>query len=253
MPDGIYAMIMSNQPDSQGTGMPSLDAVITGLRPGDNVVFQVDNIIDYVPFVRLFCDDVVKNGRKLIHFRFASHAPLMSVDFAGDCHDLNPAAGFEAFIGSILSIIEQAGKGACYVFDCLSDLAVDWYSDIMLGNFFQLTCPYLFEFDTYAYFALIRNRHASQVIEAIQNTAQVIIDVYHHGDGIYVHPIKVFKRHSPTMYMLHELHGKALTPVTRSSDVARFFSDTLHSRLDFTETRVDTWKVTLQHASNVIE
>ncbi|MEX2683787.1 MAG: PEP/pyruvate-binding domain-containing protein [Candidatus Sigynarchaeota archaeon] len=244
---------MSRQPASQGTGMPSLDAVITGLRPGDNVVFQVDKVLDYMPFVRLFCDDVVKNGHKLIYFRFASHAPLLPGDIAADRHDLNPAAGFEAFIGSILSIIERAGKGACYVFDCMSDLAADWYSDIMLGNFFQLTCPYLFDFDTFAYFALVRNRHASQVIEAIQNTAQVIIDVYHHGDGIYVHPIKVFKRHSPTMYMLHELRGKDLVPITRSSDVARFFSDTLHSRFDFTETRVDTWKVTLQHASTVID
>ncbi len=244
---------MSSQPAIQGTGMPSLDAVITGLRPGDNVVFQVDDVPDYIPFVHLFCSDAVKNGRKLVYFRFASHGSLLPKGVIAEHHELNPAAGFEAFISSILSVIEQKGKGACYVFDCLSDLAADWYSDIMLGNFFQLTCPYLFDFDTYAYFALVRNRHASQVIDAIQNTAQVIIDVFHHGDGIYVHPIKVFKRHSPTMYMLHDLHGNALIPITRSSDVARFFSDTRHSWLDLTETRVDTWKVTLQHASTVIE
>jgi hypothetical protein len=244
---------MDSQPDIQRTGMPSLDAVITGLRPGDNVVFQVDNVLDYVPFVQLFCQDAVMRGHKLVYFRFASHASLLPLDATIDVHELNPAAGFEAFIGSILSTIEQRGTGACYVFDCLSDLAVDWYSDIMLGNFFQLTCPYLFDFGTFAYFALVRNRHASQVIDAIQETAQVIIDVYHYGRGVYLHPIKVFKRHSPTMYMLHELRGKELTPITRSSDVARFFSSTRHPWLDLAETRADTWKVTLQHASGVIE
>jgi hypothetical protein len=180
--------IMDSQPATQSTGLPSLDTVITGLRPGDNVVFQVEKVLDYVPFVHLFCQDVIKRGHELIYFRFASHAPLLPTDVTADIHELNPAAGFEAFIGSILSTIENSGTGACYVFDCLSDLAVDWYSDIMLGNFFQLTCPYLFAFDTYAYFALVRNRHASQVIDAIQNTAQVIIDIYHHGESVYIHP-----------------------------------------------------------------
>lgn len=233
--------------------MASLDAVITGLRPGDNVVFQVDDVPDYAPFARRFSVDAAKCGHMPVYFRFASHQPLLPAEIPAEVHELNPAAGFEGFIGSILSIIEQRGKGACYVFDCLSDLAADWYSDIMLGNFFQLTCPYLFEFDTYAYFALVRNRHASQVIDAIQNTAQVIIDIYHNGGRVYIHPIKVFKRHSPTMYMLHELRGETLEPITRSSDVARFFSDIRHSWLDLTETRVDTWKLALQHASGVIE
>ena len=141
---------MDSQPAIPSTGMASLDAVLTGLRPGDNVVFQVDKVIDYVPFVHLFCQDTVKNGHKLIYFRFASHAPLLPPDVAAEVHDLNPAAGFEAFIASILNTIERVGTGACYVFDCLSDLAADWYSDIMLGNFFQLTCPHLFDFDTFA-------------------------------------------------------------------------------------------------------
>lgn len=244
---------MANQPEIQGTGMPSLDGVITGLRPGDNVVFQVDKVSDYVPFVRFFCQDAVSRRHDLVYFRFASHVPLLPPEIPAEVHELNPGGGFEAFLGSILSVIEHHGKGACYAFDCLSDLAVDWYSDIMLGNFFQLTCPYLFKFDTYAYFALLSNRHASQVIDAIQDTAQVIIDIYHYDDGIYLYPIKVFKRHSPTMYMLHKLAGNDLVPMTRSGDVARFFSVTRQPGFDLNESRVDTWKLSFQHAENVIE
>jgi len=50
--------------------------------------------------------------------------------------------------------------GAYYVFDCLSDLAADWFSDRMLGNFFMITCPYLYELDTIAYFALQKHLHS---------------------------------------------------------------------------------------------
>ena len=35
------------------TGMPGLDALLTGLRPGDNVVWEVEGIEDYLPY-RLF-------------------------------------------------------------------------------------------------------------------------------------------------------------------------------------------------------
>jgi pyruvate,water dikinase len=237
----------------QGTGIPSLDHVLTGLQPGDNVVLQVDGIADYIPFVHTFARDARRNGRKLIYFRFAGHQHLLPADVQAITHELNPATGFEAFISVILSVIEAHNVGACYVFDSLSDLAADWYSDIMLGNFFQLACPYLYQFETYAYFAILRNRHASQVIEAIQNTAQVIIDVYRKDTRVFLHPIKVFKRHSPTMYMLHELHEQNLVPITRSSDVSGFFSKIRHPWLDLAETRVDTWRVALLHASSILD
>jgi hypothetical protein len=40
----------------------------------------------------------------------------------------------------------------------------------MVGNFFRVTCPYLYELDTVAYFALFRDRHSFQTIERIRAT-----------------------------------------------------------------------------------
>ena len=37
----------------------------------------------------------------------------------------------------------------------------------------------------------------------IAKTTQLLLDVYHYKGKIYIHPIKVQKRFSPTMYMLH--------------------------------------------------
>ena len=108
-----------------------------------------------------------ESGRRVIYFRFASHPPVVFQGRSVEMHELDPAEGFETFIARIHAVIEAAGRGALYVFDCLSELAADWYSDSMLGNFFMLTCPYLYDLETVAYFALFRNSHSSRAIRPI--------------------------------------------------------------------------------------
>ena len=138
--------------------MPGLDKVLQGLLPGDNVVWEVDSIEDYLPVLGPLCSEASRLRRKLIYFRFARHAPLLKDDCGAEIYQLNPEEGFERFLTEILDVIERAGPGAYYIFDCLSDLAADWFSDRMLGNFFMITCPYLYELDTIAYFRAAEER-----------------------------------------------------------------------------------------------
>ena len=51
---------------------------------------------------------------------------------------------FETFTVDIHNIIEKEGRDAFYVFDCLSELQIRWATDLMMGNFFRVTCPFLF-------------------------------------------------------------------------------------------------------------
>lgn len=67
------------------------------------------------------------------------------------------------------------------MFDCLSDLQAAWATDLMMGNFFRVTCPFLFILDTVAFFPIIRGKHSVQAINKILNTTQLFIDVY--GDS----------------------------------------------------------------------
>ena len=55
------------------TGMPGLDGVLQGLRPGDNVVWEVDGIEDYLPVLGPICQEAFRLQCKLIYFRFARH------------------------------------------------------------------------------------------------------------------------------------------------------------------------------------
>ncbi|MBN1524139.1 MAG: PEP/pyruvate-binding domain-containing protein [Spirochaetales bacterium] len=230
------------------TGLPELDKVFQGVRPGDNIVFQIDSVDDYVPFVHPFCHEAKEEKRELIYFRFADHPELLPKDVDAHTYHLEPNEGFENFISSIFDVIEKFGEGACYVFDCLSDLAADWYSDRMLGNFFMLTCPYLYDFETATYFALFRDHHMAVATNAIHNTAQVVVDVYKKNGDYYLHPLKVYKRHSPTMYMLHHWKNKSFTPVTESMVIAGIMTSVPQPWLDFTLQEYDTWTKTFYRA-----
>ena len=149
------------------SGMDSLDEILDGIMPGDNIVWQVDNINDFIPTLDPYFDYINKNKEKLVYFRFANHAPFVPDHIPAIRYELNPHEGFEPFISKILNVIEEHGKGVYYIFDSLSDLAVDWYSDRMLGNFFMLTCPYLYIFDTVTYFVLLKDSHTSLAVNAI--------------------------------------------------------------------------------------
>ncbi|AKJ64398.1 phosphoenolpyruvate synthase [Kiritimatiella glycovorans] len=227
--------------------------MLHGLRPGDNVVLQVGRMDEYSPLVEPFYRANLAEGKKLIYFRFARHRPLIPDDAGAEVHHLHPEAGFERFITETLDIIERAGPGACYVFDCLSDLAVDWYSDRMLGNFFMLACPYLYRLDTIAYFALLRNNHSSLAIDAIRRTAQVVMTVYRNHRELYVHPQKVDQRYSPTMYVLNHWKGEAFQPVTDSAVTADILSDTTQPWLEFANRRPEVWTRTVMRAQEVCE
>lgn len=223
------------------SGMPGLDRVLQGLMPGDNVVWEVDEIGDYQPVLTPFAREAGRLGRRLIYFRFARHAPLLGPESGAEICRLDPQEGFERFLTAILDRIEQAGPGAFYIFDCLSDLAVDWFSDRMLGNFFMIACPYLYELDTLAYFALIKRQHSFHAIQAIVNTAQVIIEVYRTREQLYIHPQKVWQRYSPSMYSLHRWEGDTFLPVTSSASITDILTRVSRPSLEFTISRPGIW------------
>jgi len=201
------------------SGLPSLDGILQGILPGDNVVWQVDDLDDYVPFVNAFTAWALSQEKPLVYFRFAQHPPLVAAGGAVKIYALDPRDGFEHFITEILTVVGREGRGVCYVFDSLSGLSVDWYSDRMLGNFFRLACPYLYSYDTVAYFGLFRDVHTPLSISAIHTTAQVVLDVYRREGRTCLLPLKVLGRYTPTMYMLHSRTGDTFNGCSR-----RYFS-----------------------------
>ncbi len=231
----------SSTPLSFSSGMKALDDVFQGIMPGDNVVWQTDDFDSYRYFVEPFCRNAVAEGKDLIYFRFADHDPVIPEDVPAFRYELEPQVGFELFISKIFDIMESHGRGGCYVFDCLSSLAVDWNSDRMLGNFFLLTCPYLYRLETVAYFVLFRNYHSPWAIDYIHATSQVVVDVYNSESKIYFQPIKVSARFSPTLYMLHSTDGDRFNPEKHSSVISRIMGDVEQPWMNFNIDNPGIW------------
>lgn len=244
---------MNEATSPHSTGLPGLDRVVQGVTPGDNIVWQIDLIEDYAVLVDAFCADALGRGRKLVYFRFARHPELLSPDRGAEVHVLSPEVGFETFTAQIHKVIEHSGRGAYYVFDCLSDLAADWYSDMMLGNFFLVTCPYLFEMDTVTYFALLRDRHSFDAVSSIRDTTQLLLDIFRHGDKFYVHPLKVHQRHSPTMYLPHAWEDGDFRPVAESSILSDVLAEITSLRVDSASRTLDIWDRKFLQAEELLE
>ncbi|MCC6489904.1 MAG: pyruvate, phosphate dikinase [Candidatus Hydrogenedentes bacterium] len=209
-----------DRPNDLTTGVAALDTLLLGIEAGDNIVWQVESVADYAVFATVFTERAITNGRKTVYVRFGRHAPLLTPRDGLTILAVDPQAGFEPFIDSIHSEIARAGRGAFYVFDCLSDLLADWISDQMIGNFFMLTCPFLYDMDTIAYFALLRDAHAEAATVPIRKTTQLLIDLYRNGDKVYLRPIKVRGRFLRTLHMLHVLQDGRYRSVTESHILA---------------------------------
>lgn len=203
------------------SGIKALDEVLQNLRLGDNVVWQVDNLEDYIYFVGPFVEKALADGRRCIYFRFAPHPPVVPQNQNSiNLLELDPSAGFDSFSGTVQKIIEEQGKHTFYVFDNLSALVEEWATDELLANFFQVTCPFLFELETVTYFALTRGQHAHSAVARIRDTTQILLDVYHVDGKMYLHPLKVWDRYSPQMFLPHEVSGEEWMPVSQSGAAA---------------------------------
>jgi len=235
------------------TGWESLDTIIDHLRKGDNVVWQVDSVDDYERLVALFVKEALSGNQRVVYMRFARHMSLLEERDNLKIYHLNVDNGFESFSSQVHDIITKEGREIYYVFDCLSDLLHVWATDLMIGNFFFITCPYLYELNTIAYFAILRKRHSFKAVARIRETTQVLIDVYNYKGMICIHPLKVQNRYSHTMFFPHKKENDDLLPVINSVEAAELFSHlSLYNSADARH-HLDYWDRLFIQAKNLLE
>ncbi len=199
------------------SGITQLDDLLDDFRLGDNVVWQVASLEDYRHFASAFYRQAVRDQRNFIYLRFGPHAPILKSGPGMVIESFDPRDGFDVFSAQVNRIITHWGKEAFYVFDDLSCLVDWWATDELLASFFQATCPYLYELDTVAYFALDREQHADEAVARIRDTTQVLLDSFRIEEAVHVRPLKVWQRHSPHMFLPHRVERDAWIPVPESA------------------------------------
>ena len=229
--------------DKISSGISEMDTALDHIRLGDNVVWRVSKIEEFVLFMRPYLKQAIADQRNIIYFRFASHEPLIT-DMPGvKIKQIPLSHRFETFTVDIHSIIEQEGKDTFYVFDCLSELQAAWATDLMMGNFFRVTCPFLFELDTVAFFPIIRGKHSVHSINKILDTTQLFLDVYSDSKTVYVRPEKVWNRNSDTMFLPHTYDKDSGTfrPILDGVRSSRFYQALGQAQRSADEQYSDSW------------
>ncbi len=206
--------------ESISSGIPSLDLVLDGYRLGDNVVWQVDSLEDYRFFAEPFVQEAIRSSGCCVYLRFASHPPVVPPRPGLVVKEVDPGPGFAFFTAEIHRLIREQAGCRFFILDSLSALVDDWATDELLANFFQVTCPFLGELNTVAYFALLRGRHANSAVARIRDTTQVLVDVYRIDGTMYIHPLKVWDRYSTSMFLPHVVAGDLWQPVFQSGQAA---------------------------------
>ncbi len=243
---------MPNQRPSFTTGLPGLDRVLHGIEPGDNVVWEVEDIEEYRELVAPYAQAAKATGRHLVYFRFAEHPSLLPASAEAEICEVHPSTGFENFVRDVHTVIERVGRGAVYVFDCLSHLADIWGSDQSLGNFFMLTCPRLLDLETVTYFGLYRDQHSNYALDPIRSTTQFMLDLFRLDERLYVRPVKVQHRSREAMNTIHVQQGEAFLPVKESAVLAQILSRTQWPRLQG-DRRAGYWRKLFHEAGAMAE
>ncbi|MBE6485321.1 MAG: phosphoenolpyruvate synthase [Methanosphaera stadtmanae] len=246
-------------------GIEQLDETLDNIRLGDNVVWQVSNLKEFSYFAEPFIKQALEDKRNLVYINFGLHEPLISltdkdlkeleeiknnkeIEFAMierngiKIYKVDPMEQFESFTLEVHNIITKEGFDAFYVFDCLSDLQSIWSTDLMMGNFFRVTCPYLFILDTVAYFPILRGKHSFEAIAKIRETTQLFLDIYSNDEEVYVHPLKVWNRYSKEMFLGHKFNPKTnnVTALTDGMEVSNFYKVINSSNRN--EQNTDSWE-----------
>jgi hypothetical protein len=88
-------------------------------------------------------------------------------------------------------------------------------TDLMTANLLSIISRDLQNLKSCAYIPLLRNLHSYSVLGLIQQTAGVVLDLYRHKDNLFLHPIKVSGRYSPTMFLPYRFRNGKLTPTSK--------------------------------------
>ena len=220
-----------------------MDQALDNIRLGDNVVWRVSHLEEFRYFCEPYVEQAIKDKRNIVYFRFASHELLVKECPEVKRVEIPLSHQFENFTVEIHKVIEREGIDTFYIFDCLSELQTAWATDLMMGNFFRVTCPFLFSLDTVAFFPIIRGKHSFHAVKKILNTTQLLLDVYSDPKNIYVRPAKVWNRDSETMFLPHIYNKELRTfrPIRDGVQSSRFYQILSKFQRPGEEQFTDSW------------
>lgn len=233
------------------SGIPGLDLALQNIRLGDAVVWQITEIDAYRKVVAPLAEKAIQSGKKLTYFRFAEHEALLPEQEGLNTIHVDPDLGFETFTVTVNRIIDEQGPGVYYIFDCLSELQSVWAADFMIRNFFMAVCPSLKDIHSLGYLSIMPHKHSYNAMRQIREVATLFINLVSGGADLYIHPLKVNDRHSPTMFLPHRFDdiAKTLKPLTDGITSSKYYALLGSKGISSSHRNLDNWDIFFMNAN----
>jgi len=87
----------------------------------------------------------------------------------------------------------------------------------------------------------MRGSHSFKTTARIRETTQVMIGVHTWHGALHVHPIKVWQRHSPTMFLPHVQRGEDFLPISGSFEATELLSSISRRGAESGRRQLDYW------------
>jgi hypothetical protein len=214
-----------NFDEKVNSGLSGLDQKLDYIRMGENVVFRVKHIAYFSYFAEHFLEQMEREHRVVHYISLEKELPFAVEEEYVQVHSMDPSVGFELFTLGVHDIIEQAGEGAIFVFDCLSVLQKVWSTDLMMENFMRVTCPCVTANHSLAWYPILRGVHSYDSVSSIQEASQVFLDIYYSDPSFYITPLKVQNRYHGEMFLPHRVDpDESFHPMTYSTSLSKYYS-----------------------------
>lgn len=180
--------------DAPSSGHEVVDELVDGLRIGDNVVIQTDDV-DTSFLVRGFAG-AAAGSRPLVYIAAAREPESIREDFNDVWDDerfvlvswdrlgsREPDDLLDAVREELTAIDERLGPGAVYIIDSLTGIQERWGTDAAL-ELFLWTCPRLYHRGPVALWTLDRSRHSPHFLARLRHITQVVVELRQADDEV---------------------------------------------------------------------
>ena len=162
------------------TGVDDLDELLTGLIPGDNIVWATNDVSLANRLEAAFLDESGRKGLPRSYVTTAEEPAALHERFGRDLTVLDARPGGDhAQPGLLEHLLLQRAKEAapaCVVVDGLDRFAHRWGRPAAL-SFFSRVCPALFDLAAIAYWRAPRRELGDSFLEGVTKVTQCVLEV----------------------------------------------------------------------------
>jgi transcriptional regulator with XRE-family HTH domain len=162
------------------TGVDDLDELLTGLIPGDNIVWATSDVALVDRIEGAFLDEAQRRGLPRAYVTTAAEPAALHERFGPDVTVLDARPGGDhAKPGLLEHELLRRARGtapACVVFDGLDGLARRWGRPGALA-FFSRVCPALFDLAAIAYWRAPRRELGDSFLDAVAKVTQCVLEI----------------------------------------------------------------------------